>query len=133
VSSARHLLSPSTSAKPIMSNVDNEGARFSAVVGSSQPGRGPAPVYHELDIALPTAGRKTGRTIRKPALLTVRPASEREQDSRKRDNERDQLKSLNEQSGGYDRLDDHRLLTWINHCSFFYANLEYLASLGSRT
>ena len=28
--------------------------------------------YHELDIALPTAGSKTGRTIRKPALLTVR-------------------------------------------------------------
>ena len=89
--------------------------------------------YHELDIALPTAGSKTGRTIRKPALLTVRPASEREQDSRKRDNERDQLKSQSEQSGGYDRLDDHRLLTWINHCSFFYANLEYLASLGCRT
>jgi hypothetical protein len=47
--------------------------------------------YHELDIALPTAGSKTGRTIRKPALLTVRPASVREQDSRKRGNERDQL------------------------------------------
>jgi hypothetical protein len=73
------------------------------------------------------------KDIRKPALFTVRPASEREQDSRKRDNERDQLKSQSEQSGGYDRLDDHRLLTWINHCSFFYANLEYLASLGSRT
>ena len=58
-------------------------------------------------LALPTAGSKTGRTIRKPALLTVRPASEREQDSRKRDNERDQLKS---QSEGYDRLDDHRLI-----------------------
>jgi len=47
-------------------------------------------------LALPTAGSKTGRTIRKPALLTVRPASEREQDSRKRDNERDQLKSQSE-------------------------------------
>ena len=25
------------------------------------------------------------------------------------------------------------MLTWVNHCSFFYANPEYLASLGSRT
>ena len=42
--------------------------------------------YHELNIALPTAGSKTGRTIRKPALLTVLPA--REHDSRKRDERR---------------------------------------------
>src|ERR1700684_1937612 len=51
--------------------------------------------YHELDIALPTAGSKTGRTIRKPALLTVRPASEREQ--------------ANIVSG-------QRVVAWISHC-----------------
>ena len=78
--------------------------------------------YHELNIALPTAGSKTGRTIRK----CHRP--EKEEKSKR-------TGKVAMGSGGYDELDDnrdHRLLTHSGS-SFFYANLEYLALLGSRT